>query len=387
MNWFAKFTQLIARGKDLALVTVGNTIGSVVSAIFWLFIASLLSVEEYGRVNYYLSLSLLLSSLSLLGLNTTIITFLPKANENLKHQANLLVVISNCIIAALLLIFVKHISSALLLIGISFYTMSWAEILARKEYKKYAIIIIAQRLLQVILSFLLYFVIGVDGLIIGFALSTLLFSYNFFKSLKQVRLLQFNILIEKSSFIVDSYSLVISNTLTFYIDKILIGPLFGFTMLGLYQISFQFLLFLSIIPLSLFHFLLPREAAQIHAKKFVIIGLIAAVISSAVSFLAIPTVIRLFFPHFTQSVQASQIMIFSVIPMTINSILISKLFGREKSRPVLLTSAIYISTLLLLIIGLGHILGLIGLALSFVISSTVQSITLFVMGRYVHMYK
>jgi hypothetical protein len=44
---------------------------------------------------------------------------------------------------------------------------------------------------------------------------------------------------------------------------------------------------------------MPREAAQIHTKKFVIIGLIAAVISSAAYFIAIPSIIRLFFPHYT----------------------------------------------------------------------------------------
>jgi O-antigen/teichoic acid export membrane protein len=375
---------LLAPGKDLLFVTAVNTIGSVMSAIFWLFIASLISVQDYGRVNYYVSLSLLLSAFSLLGLNTTIIIFVAKGNEKLKYQANLLVVISNCFIAILLLIFIKHISSALLLIGISFCTMSWSEVLGRKEYKKYSVIVIVQRSCQVALSLLLYFVIGLDGLIIGFALSTLLVSYNFFKSFKQVKLQQFNELMQKSSFIMDSYFQAISNAVTLYVDKILIAPLFGFSMLGLYQISFQFLLFLSIIPLSLFHFLLPREAAQIHTKKFVIIGLIASLISSIGFFIAIPSIIRLFFPHFTQSIQASQIMIFSIVPMTINSILISKLFGRENSRPVLMAAAIYISTLLLLLIGLGHILGLIGLAFSLIISSTAQAIALFIMSRRIH---
>jgi O-antigen/teichoic acid export membrane protein len=70
--------------------------------------------------------------------------------------------------------------------------------------------------------------------------------------------------------------------------------------------------------------------------------------------------------------------------MTFSSILISNLFGREKSRPVLVSTAIYISVLLILTIELGHTLGLIGLALSVVISSTIQSVSLFAMSKGMH---
>src|SRR5919198_2632444 len=156
--------QIIAPSKDLVFVTAGNTTGSLVSAIFWLFIASLLTVHDYGLVNYYLSLSLLLSVLSLLGLNTTVITFLSKGNEKLKFQANQLVLISNCLAIILLLIFIKSLAAGILLLAISFYTMSWAEILGRKENRKYAIVVMSQRFLQVILSLLLYYFIGLNGL-------------------------------------------------------------------------------------------------------------------------------------------------------------------------------------------------------------------------------
>jgi O-antigen/teichoic acid export membrane protein len=161
-----------------------------------------------------------------------------------------------------------------------------------------------------------------------------------------------------------------------------VAPLFGFGILGLYQISFQFLLFLAIIPLSLFQFLLPRDASQTTGKKYITMGLIVAAISSTSFFIAIPTMIKTFFPHFIQSIQASQIMIFSVIPMTANSILISRSFGREKSKPVLIAAVIYIFILLFLMVALGNIFGLIGLAVSVLISSTAQFLSLFFMSKW-----
>jgi O-antigen/teichoic acid export membrane protein len=373
--------QLVGLDKGLLFVTAGNTISSLVGAIFWLYIASLLLVEDYGRLNYHLSLASLLSVISLLGLNTTVITFLAKGNENLKFQANLLALISNCLMVLPLLIIIKEIPTSFLLIGISFYTMSWAEILGRKDYMKYSFILILQRLLQIPLSLILYSIIGLDGLIIGYALSTLLPSYKFFKSFKGFKL-TFKDLRQKSSFIMHSYFQAISNTLSWYMDKVLIAPLFGFGILGLYQISFQFLLFLSIIPLSLFQFLLPREASQIKDKKYTILGLIVAVVSSTIFFIAIPTIIKTFFPHFMQSIQATQIMIFSIIPMTANSILISQSFGREKSKPVIVAAGIYILILLVLIVALGNIFGLIGLASSVVISSTAQSVALLFLSKW-----
>jgi O-antigen/teichoic acid export membrane protein len=381
MNWLSKFVQLIGLEKGLIFVTAGNTIASLAGALFWLFLASILLVEDYGRLNYHLSLAYFLSVLSLLGLNTTVTTFLAKGNESLKYQANLLVLISNCFVVFSLLFLIKEISTVLLLIGISFYTMSWAEILGRKDYKKYSLVLILQRSLQILLSLFLYFIIGLDGLIIGYALSVLLLSYNFFKSFKGFKL-TFKELRQKSSFIMHSYSQTISITLTTYLDKLLVAPLFGFGILGLYQISFQFLLFLSIIPLSLFQFLLPREASQKKDRKYTILGLIVAAISSTSFFIAIPTIIKTFFPHFIESILASQIMIFSVIPMTANSILISKSFGREKSKPILIAAGIYIFILLVLIVALGNILGLIGLAFSVVISSTAQTIALFFLSKW-----
>jgi O-antigen/teichoic acid export membrane protein len=381
MNWLNKFVQLIGLEKGLVFVTAGNIITSLSGAFFWLFIASLLPVEEYGRLNYHISLASLLSVISLLGLNTTVITFLAKGNENIKFQANLLILISSCVMALFLFVFIREIPTGFLVIGLSLYIMSWTEILGRKRYRKYFFVIMLQRSLQITLSLLLYSVIGIDGLMIGYALSALLSSYDFFKSFKGFKL-TFKDLRRKSSFSMHSYFLAISNALAMYMDKLLVAPLFGFDMLGLYQVSFQFLLFLVIIPQSLFQFLLPREASQIKDRKYTISGLILAAVSSTIFFVSIPTVIKDFFPHFVQSVQASQIMIFSIIPMTASSILISKSFGREKSKPVVVSAGIYIFILLVLIVTLGNILGLIGLAFSVVISSTAQSVALLLLGKW-----
>jgi len=383
MNFFNKLLRLIGLDKGLVSVAGGNAIASITGAVFWLFVAALMSKEEYGQLNYFLSAAFLFSNLSLLGLGTTVTTFLSKGDEAVKYQANLLVLFSNCVVFVLLLIFINHLSVVLLLIGISFFGMSQAEYLGNRNYKKYSYIVVGQRLVNVPLSLSLFFIAGIDGVITGYAISTLLFSYNFFKSFKGIKL-QFTSLRVKLPFMLHSYSLGISSTVANNVDKLLIAPLFGFGLLGLYQIGFQFLTFLSIIPSSLFQFLLPQEAAKIQQKKVVLKGITVAVIFSISLFIAIPAIITLIFPHFKESVEVSQIMILGIIPMTISVIMYSRLFGGEKSKAVLVSSSVRVSTLLILIYFLGKIYGLVGLGFAILISLSLECITILIISKFVY---
>jgi len=42
-----------------------------------------------------------------------------------------------------------------------------------------------------------------------------------------------------------------------YIDKVIKGTLFGYYALGLYQLGFQFFMFIRTLPVSLYQYLLP----------------------------------------------------------------------------------------------------------------------------------
>src|SRR5207247_1729557 len=98
MNFFNKLLRLLGLDKGLVSVAGGNAIASLTGAVFWLFVAALMSKEEYGQLNYFLSAAFLFSNLSLLGLGTTVTTFLSKGDEAVKYQANLLVLFSNCVV-------------------------------------------------------------------------------------------------------------------------------------------------------------------------------------------------------------------------------------------------------------------------------------------------
>jgi len=92
MSWFSKFLERVGLEKGFVNVAGGNIIASIIGAIFWLFLASFMTTEDYGQLHYFLSTAMLFSSLSLMGLGITVITFLAKGEQEIKFQANLLVI-------------------------------------------------------------------------------------------------------------------------------------------------------------------------------------------------------------------------------------------------------------------------------------------------------
>jgi O-antigen/teichoic acid export membrane protein len=361
-----------------SLVGTGNLVASTIGAAFWLLLASILDASSYGEINYQLALASLLAIASLMGLNNTIMTYLAKGNEMLLKQASFLVLLLASIFSIILAL-LNQMPAAILLIGLVAFTFTIAEILGRKQYRNYALVVMMNRGLQFGLSISLYYVIGLHGIIIGYTLSSLILGYRLFLinkvslSLSEIK--------PKMSFTMHALSLSLSQSLSMYFDKLIIAPISGFAILGLYQFGFQFLMFLSVIPASLFQYLLPQEASGIERRAVKKLGLILSTTLAIVSYFSIPYIIQWFFPNYVEAITSAQIMVFGVIPLTLNSILNSRLLGRGNSRPVLIGSAVYIASLVCLIFILKDVLGLVGFGLSVVISLSLQSLTIWLVQK------
>jgi O-antigen/teichoic acid export membrane protein len=81
----------------------------------------------------------------------------------------------------------------------------------------------------------------------------------------------------------------------------------------------------------------------------------------------------LFFPKFIEAVDAIAIMSIAVIPDAITILYSSKMLGKEKSKFVLITKLVALATIIIGFILLGPILGIVGLAITFVIAVTLQA--------------
>jgi O-antigen/teichoic acid export membrane protein len=361
-----------------SLVGAGNLLGSTIGAAFWLLLASILDASSYGEVNYQLALASILATASMMGFNNTVMTYVAKGNEMLLKQASFFILLLASILS-LLLALLNQIPAAILLIGIVAFTFTIAEILGRKRYRNYALVVIANRGLQFGLSFSLYYLIGIEGIIIGYSLSSIILGYRLFLINKSS--LSLSEIKPKMRFTMHAFSLSLSQSVSLYFDKLIIGPISGFAILGLYQLGFQFLMFLAVIPASLFQYLLPQEASGTERKVVKKLGVIVSISLAVVSYFTLPYVIQSFFPNYIEAIPSAQIMVFGVIPLTLNSIMNSRLLGRENSVPVLIGSAVYITSLVCMLVILKDVLGLIGFGLAVLVSLSLQSLTLWLVQR------
>ncbi|MEM2760041.1 MAG: oligosaccharide flippase family protein [Nitrososphaerales archaeon] len=380
MGWLNAKLKLSRLDNGFAYVTLGNLCSGVLGAIFWLILASMLIAEGYGQLNYLLSLTFIFGTVALLGLNPTVTTFMAKGNRRIRYQANTLALVSSMAFIAPLILLTGYVFLSVLLIGVAFFHMSMAEILGRKQYKEYMLILAGQRAVQIAFGISVYFLLGIDGIILGYTISFLAFSYRYFLTVKYLRP-SIQEIRSNFKFTMHSYAMELARTVSMFSDKLLIAPLFGFTMLGIYQLGAQFLIFLGMIPTILYHYLLPQEASGIHSRK---ISLGAFAISSilAIGFIAaVPWIITNFFPNFADSILPAQIMSMGIVPLTITSILGSRFLGMEQSRPVFIGAIVYVATQYVTIMILGNMLGIVGLALSLIIALTAQAACLLVANR------
>ena len=367
--------RILGSNKGLLYVAIGNLLGAILTGSFWLLLATILNVSDYGNINYLIAVGSISSFISLFGLNTTVTTFLAKGYSRINVQANQLITITGILAAALLTI-VMGWEIGLLVLGMMFWIMSQYELLGKKQYTKYAIVVSGARGTQIILCLVLYYLFGVTGIVIGFAVSFLLFSYVYFRSVRNFTL-KFNVLRSTGKFSLHAYSFNMTTAFLMYFDKLVIMPLFGSAVLGYYQISLQFLLLLGMIPISLYQYLLTEESSGSKTGKIRILGFSSSFGLALLLFALGPWVISTFFPNFVNSIEAVRITSIGIIPMTATWVINSRFFSMNETRYVAIGSVIFLTSQFVLILLLGNFMGVSGLAIALDVALTLQSIYLY----------
>jgi O-antigen/teichoic acid export membrane protein len=371
--------RFLSSHKGLIYITLGNILGAAATGAFWLLLALIQNADEYGKTNYEISIASLAASAALLGLNTTVTTYVAKGSSKINVQANQLILISSGI-AAMIVAFFNWILG-FFVIGMAFWMMSTYELLGRKMYKQYALVNIGARASQLFVSILLYYFLGITGIAIGFIISFLIFSQRYFISTKEFSR-DFSEVKNKIKFSLNIYSFNMSNAFLLYFDKLIIAPLFGYAVLGYYQLGFQFLLFLGMIPISFYQYLIPEESSGLKKSRVRFLGLLVSIGLTAILFLSSPWILQYLFPHYMASLDSMRIMSIGIIPMMIVWTLNSKFLNVGDTKYVLFGSAIYLTIQIGLIFYLGSTLNVIGLALAVVLALIAQASFLFISDKH-----
>ena len=372
--------SLLHDTKDVQHVGIGNIAGKVIVGIFWFYMATVLGSENYGQVIYLIALGSMGAAISMVGTSNTLIVYTAK-KVPIESALYSIALILGTAAAIVLYIFSSNIIVSIFVFGYIFYNLGVAQLLGNKLYKKYAIILIIQKILFVSLALLFYHIIGFEGVVLGFALSMLVFSYIVLKEFRNTKI-DFQILKPRFGFMINNYALTIEKVLNGQVDKLIIAPIFGFALLGNYALSIQFLSIMLIIPSIVFQYTLSQDATGNLSKKIKKISIGSSIMVACLGIVLSPILIPIIFPDYVEAIQLIQIISFMVIPSSIILAYNSELLGKEKSRFVLIGQGISVSVYLVGLLTLGAIIGINGVAISLVLSSICQAVFYIIIIRH-----
>ena len=357
--------------RDLGFLGFSNIIGMGMSAIFWLYLANLLGPDDFGEIQYYLGIAGIAYLIASIGAPNTITIH---AAKNIKiHSALFLISIIGGLIAFLVLFGIfGRLDIGFMVLGFIIYDLVINFVLGKKEYSKYATHFLIQKILMLGLGIGFYYIFGPGGIIFGMALSYVHFIFIALKICRDTEL-NLSLLKSRSGFIRNNYLESAIGGVKGQIDKIVLVPLLGFTILGNYALAMQIYTILMIFSLVLFKYLLPQDATGVLNPYLKKISIIISIIISSLSIILTPIILPQLFPEYVDAVIGVQILSLSILPATMGYLYVSKFLGLEKSKFVLIGRIIGLSSLTAGMLILPTYYGVTGAALAFVISSLCQT--------------
>ncbi len=358
--------------KSISQIGISDIVGAGVVAFFWFYLATLLDVEIYGELHYFIAIASIAYIISMIGTRDVVTVYVSK---KIKITSTLFLLSVSAGIVTTIVIFgiFYRIDAALLVLAFVINDLAIGYILGQKLFNSYGKYILTQKILTLVLGLGFYYIFGVEGIIFALALSYVHFVIFVFRGFRESKT-DFTLLSSRSKFIITNYSLNLFGGFRSNLDKIIIAPILGLTLLGNYALALQIWAVLILLSSTIFKYILTHDASGNPNKKLKLFTFFSSIAIAIFGITILPLIIPELFPKYTGTVDAIQIMSICVIPATVGQIYYSKLLGTEKSRTILIGRIISISSFISGILLLGLTYGIIGVAIAFVLSSTLQAV-------------
>ena len=373
------FKEKIFGHKDLVSIGSANLLGSGISAIFWFSLASLINPEEYGQIHYFLAIAGMAQLLSLISTTNALQVYVAK---NIKIHSTLffISIIAGIVSSLVVFLFFSRTDTSLLVLGYIIFELSNGFLLGKKLFSNYAKFFLTQKILTVIFGLGLYFTFGVDGIIFGLVLSYVPYIWILVNEFRNTRI-DFSLLKPRKGFLINNYGINISSAVGGQMDKLIIAPILGLELLGNYSLAMQFLVILLLLPTTVFKYLLTQDSSGKNTKNLKKNTIFASVGLTMFGIVILPMIIPILFPNYIDTVIAIQIISVAIIPSTIGIFYDSKLLSIEKSKFLVIGKGIGLFTMISGFVILGPIYGIIGLAVTLVVSSCLQTLVVIIASK------
>jgi O-antigen/teichoic acid export membrane protein len=356
-------------------VFLGQSASSGAQAVFYFIFAIFLQPGEYGTLSFIIALAGIASIISRFGNNLSVIKFQAKNEKKISSSLNSIVFLFS-IIASIILIPINQYASLLTFASTIFF-LNTSNLIGLQNYKKFALTHLKRGILILVFPIIFYYIIGFDGILIGISIAYLISGFGFLFKLKFSKEIFLDF---KRNFheLLQNFGVDVSISLVRFIDKLVIGIFVGFGFLGVYQLNIQFVFGIEILLGALYSFLLSEESSGRKHKKTTLFVIISSIGITLFLIFSAPFFIPIFFENFTDGIESLQIMLLSVIPLTFSFVLLPKL-QITNSPKVGFSGIIRIISLIFLVILLGNFMGLMGLSLAVVISSSLYTLFLLIL--------
>lgn len=360
--------------KEISFIGLADLIGTAITSIFWLFLASQITPTDYGELFYFIGIAGTVSAFVLIGAQNTITVYSSK-NIGIESTLYFISLLFGVVASFVTMFMFYRIDVIFLMFGYVINTLALGELLGTRSFGLYSKHTLLQKILTfgLGLSFLLIF--GVDGIIFALSISYVFFILVVYKRFKQTKI-DFGLLKNRIRFIVNNYIIEIFTKLNSHLNKLIIVPLLGFEALGNFSLAIQFVTVGLIFTVIVFKYTVPYDVQGIENKKLKKVTVLVSIVIALVGALVSPSVIHLFFPEYLEVINIIKILSFSIIPITIARILSSKLLGQEKNKRILFSKVISLATFVISIVFLAPSYGMTGISIGYLLSTIAECLLL-----------
>jgi len=356
--------------RDISAIGGADIFGTAMSAVFWFYLASQIEPSSYGEIHWFLGIAGIFSGIALFGTANTLTVYTAKKTQ-IQSTLNFISLFASVILSFIVIVLFPSfytIDVGIILIAYVINILAIGDLLGRKQYNNYSKYTIVQKGLTLGLGFSFFYFFGYESIIFALALSYVLHIKRIFSIFKEMKI-NFSLIKPRTGFIINNYFASILAIASGQVDKVIVAPLLGFSILGNYNLAYQAIAVMLILPTVFYKYLLPQDSSGVSNKKPKIIVIVFSIFITILGIFVAPVLINEFFPKFSEAVDAIRIMSIVIIPTTVSLILESEFLGNEKSRIILIGTIIVISSLIIGIIVLGSLMGIEGIAYSLVLAN------------------
>ena len=368
------FLLVFSNLRALSFIGGADVIGSIISTAFWFFLASQLSPDEYGEIQYFIAIATVATAFVVIAPQTSMTVFSAK---KLKFESTFYFIslILTLIASFIIMILFYKLDVIFLLFGYVLNILAIGQLLGKKSFSSYSKYHLSQKILTAVLGVIFLQIFGSDGIIIALSLSYVFFIIVAFKEFKNTKI-NISLIKSHSKFIFNNYVIEILTKLNGHFYKFLIVPILGFAILGEFSLAQQLVNVGMIFTLIVFKFTLSHDSdgqENIQLKK---ITILISILIAILGFIFGPFLVSTFFPEYIEIVDVVKIISFCIIPQSFTKIFTSKLLGSKKNNRIVWSKVISITAFVIIILTFTAEYGIIALAFGYLLSVIIETICL-----------